>query len=205
MSEMNYKPNSNRSRENPQGENQIAEKKVDAVVTGKVQTKKKGLMTKVAELFTPDDISEFKDYVINDLLIGNGRQFLLDTGCKILEELFGGSQPNKSSVTKISYGSYYKGNNQQDRRRAVRPANPRVEYEDLVFESRSDAERVLNGMDDILDNYPTVSIADLFELASISTNNYNLRSYGWRDISDAKVIRIREGFLLQMPKAIPLD
>jgi hypothetical protein len=49
-----------------------------------------------------------------------------------------------------------------------------------------------------------VSVADLYDLVGV-TGNYTDNKYGWTDIRSASVIRVRDGYMLKLPKALPLN
>ena len=61
-----YKPNSHRFKEE---QKESSEKKVEKVVTGKVKTKKKSEVRKLADIFIPGDISNVKSYILMDVLV----------------------------------------------------------------------------------------------------------------------------------------
>jgi hypothetical protein len=60
-------------------------------------------------------------------------------------------------------------------------------------------------MDDIINRYGVVSVGDLYDLAGISTTNYTVNKYGWTNIRSAHVVRTRDGYLLKLPRALPLN
>ena len=49
-----------------------------------------------------------------------------------------------------------------------------------------------------------VTVADLYDLVGISSD-YTDRKYGWTDLATAKPIRVRGGYLLDLPRAKLLD
>ena len=73
-----------------------------------------------------------------------------------------------------------------------------------MFESRGEAEEVLTRMDELLSTYGVVSIADLYDLAGL-TCPYTANNYGWTDIHTAQIVRIRDGYVINMPRVMPLD
>lgn len=75
----------------------------------------------------------------------------------------------------------------------------RAKQPELVFDTRDEAEEVLQTMFEYLDDYKRVTVKDLYTLADMPTN-YTMTDWGWYDLSDAVVLRCEEGFLLQMPK-----
>lgn len=73
----------------------------------------------------------------------------------------------------------------------------------LVFESRGDAEQVLDSLDELIETYGIVSVADLYDLVGLKSS-FNDTRFGWTSFDSAVVVRGRYGYLLKLPKAIPL-
>ena len=59
-------------------------------------------------------------------------------------------------------------------------------------------------MNELLDNYGIVSVADLYDLVGKSCD-YTANRYGWTNIRNAEPVRVRDGYLLKMPKVGPID
>ena len=74
------------------------------------------------------------------------------------------------------------------------------DFEELVFDSRLEAESVLERMRDIIEQYEMASVADLYSLAGVSSN-YVDNNWGWRNLAQARTRQVREGFLLELPRA----
>ena len=66
------------------------------------------------------------------------------------------------------------------------------------------AEDVLERMDELIATYQVVSVADFYDLVGVS-GNYTDNKYGWTDIRNASVIRVRDGYMIKLPKALPLN
>ena len=80
MSEYDYKPNSNRFKE----EQKNKDKKIEKVVTGNVITKKKSKARKFTEELVSEDAKNVKSYVLGEVLIPAIKKLISDTN-KILE------------------------------------------------------------------------------------------------------------------------
>lgn len=200
-----YKPNSHASKEEQKGaSNPAPKKKFEKVVTGTTKAKKKSEAHKLLDIFLPENIASVKSYILYDILVPAVKRFLSDSVDAILYP--GGDGPKKrTTASRISYSGYYRG----DRDRRDDPPS-RVksgfEYDEIVFESRGDAEAVLTAMQDAIDQYGTVSVADLYDLAEVSTTNYAANRYGWTDIRSAEPVRLRDGgYGLKLPRALPLN
>ena len=77
-------------------------------------------------------------------------------------------------------------------------------YDDIILSNRGEAEDVISRMDELIDAYGLVRVADLYDLVGI-TGNYTDNKYGWTNIRNAEIIRVRDGYMIKMPRAIPID
>jgi hypothetical protein len=201
MNMENYKPNSHKSRE-------VSEtRKVPKVVSGSVKQKKKNEMQKFADVFISEDAANVKSYILLDVLVPAVKKAISDIVTNGIDMiLYGetGKSKKSSSASKISYRNYY---DRQDDNRDYRGGRAigNLDYDNLSFESRGDAEAVLNAMEDIISQYGVVSVGDLYDLAGFATTNYTVNKYGWTDIRSARVVRYRDEYFLKLPRALPLN
>lgn len=193
-----YKPNSYKSKKE-----QDEKREVKAVVTGKTKTKKKSGLTKFADIFIQEDIANVKSFIITDVLIPTGKKLISDIVESILYPGGNGGRKTASPASRVQYTSYNTISSDRSRRDhgAVRRT---YEYDDIVFETRGDAETVLMGMDEILSQYGIVRVADMYDLANV-TGTFTDNNYGWSDIRSARVERIRDGYVIKLPRAMAID
>ena len=196
-----YKPNSNRYKN--EQKNQEREK-VEKVVTGKVITKKKSSLRKFTDEFISEDAKNVKSYVFGEVLIPAIKKAILDIvtdGINMILYGESGGGRRKSTADRVSYRNYY----DRPSDRYSRPhASTLYSYDDFVLESRGEAEEVLARLDELLDMYKVVRVADLKDLLGI-TGNYTDNNYGWTNLRTAEVVRVRDGYTIRMPRAIPID
>lgn len=199
-----YKANSHKSKE--ELASQEEKKKLEPVVKGEVKRKKNSVRT-LTNTFVSEDIHNIKSYVVMDVLVPAIKKAVFDIVSNGIEmilygEAKGGSKRSSGAST-VSYRSYY------DDRRDERKSSNRertysgYSYDDLIFGSRSEAEEVLSRMDEIIDEYKIVSVADMYDLAGVSSN-YTDNNYGWINIRNAEVIRVKDDYIIKMPKALPI-
>lgn len=209
---MDYNPNSNKflTKDKPTEEENLGKKKVDKVVSGSVKTKKKSSLSKFADTFIEEDKDTVIGYLLSEVLIPSFKKMVSDTiKTGIDKMLYGDAEVSRSNspASKISYSKYYNDKSSYSRSSSTAPvANRRdtYEYNNIVLETRGDAEAVLMGMDDIIAKYEIVSVADLYDLVGIA-GSYTDYKYGWTDIRSARIERVRDGYVIRMPKALPLD
>ena len=199
-----YKSNSNKSKENKE---KLEDHKVEKVVTGKVITKKKSAFSKLSDEFISEDAKNVKSYVFGEVLIPAIKKAISDIVTDGIDMiLYGGTRGSRrSSADKISYRSYYDRDPARSRRDIdTRPVYSSYSYDDIILNSRGEAEDVLSRMDELIDAYGLVRVADLYDLVGI-TGNYTDNKYGWTNIRNAQIIRVRDGYMIKMPRAIPID
>lgn len=201
----NYQPNSHKFREGQNNESEHTKKKVEKIVIGKVATKKKNEIQKLANVFISEDVANVKDYIFMDVLIPAIKKAISDVVTNGVDMiLYGESGRNKKSspASKVSYRSYYE--RERDRNRNTSTRSSGYDYDDIILDNRGEAEDVLSRMVEMLDEYGLVSVADLYDMVGVS-GNYTDCKYGWTDLSSASVVRDRDGYLIKLPRAIPLN
>ena len=75
------------------------------------------------------------------------------------------------------------------------------EYDNLVFDTKKEAEETLNMLYNSISEYDFVSVSDLYDFIGISSKFID-NSFGWSDLSGSRVIRVRDGYKLHLPNAI---
>ena len=199
-----YKANSHRVKEE-QKNKEVVKKDIQPVA--KAKTKKKSEVKKFADVFIAEDITSVKDYIVNDVLIPAAKKAISDiitNGIDMI--LYGearGKDRRRDTGSRVSYTKYYERDRDRDYDRG-RTRRSVYDYDDIILDTRGEAEDVLNRMDDLIDAYGMVSVADLYDLVGIS-GNYTDNKYGWTNLRNAEVRRTRDGYLLKLPKALPFD
>lgn len=199
-----YKSNSHKSKEeqkSPPTERQ----KLDKIVNGTVKVKKKSELTKFAEIFLPEDISNIKNYILMDVLvpaIKNTIEDIITNGTRMLLRGEIGVRKGSSTASSISYNRYY----DQKRYGESNSVQTRTgySYNEIILETRGEAEEILTRMDELIDTYGLVRVADLYDLVGVS-GNYTDNKYGWTNIRNAKIVRVRDGYMIELPKALPIN
>jgi hypothetical protein len=208
-----YKPNSHKFKESQQIA--LPEKKVGTAIAGAVRARSNNPIQRLAGAFISEDVGDIKSYILLDILIPAIKDAVWDlitNGSRMV--LFGENGRPKSSpaASKISYNRYY--GSPDSRRRGVETSmgigraasRSGLDYDDILFQTRGDAEAVIDAMNEIVGQYGVVSIGDLYDLADLPTDNYAAANkYGWTDIRGCKPIRVRDGYILKLPRALPLN
>lgn len=200
-----YKPNSHRSKEKAAAAAKT-EKKVEKVVNGTVKTKKKSEMNKLKDLFISEDAANVKSYILMDVLVPAVKKAISDIVTDGVSMILFGTTGNRSSRGNSSFIPYDKfSRREDDRRYGSARTRSGYSFDDIYLESRGEAEEVLSRMDELIDMYGVVSVADLYDLVGI-TGNYTDNKYGWTNIRNAEPVRaMGGGYMLKLPKALPIN
>lgn len=197
--ENNYKPNSHKFKEaQAQAATQQEEKKIEKVIEGTARARKKSGIRKAMDNFISDDVPNIRTYVIKDVIVPTIKKIISETVDMVL---FGKSRKSTPIAGRVSYNRFF-----EEPRRQAAPVQTATSYSysEVVVDSYGDAELVLSQMQDIIETYEQVSVADLYDLVGI-TGEYTDNRYGWTNISNAEIVRLRDGgYLLRMPKALPI-
>ena len=210
----NFPSNSRTDKGQTRTEKKPAEKK-GKIISGTVKTKKRGFGKKMAESFLEDDTKSVGSYVLYDILIPAAKAMISDMvggGLEML--LFGERRGNRTrrdgNRSYTNYGSYSYGNQSRDKdnrnrnREMSKGGRSRHDFDEIVFETRGEAEEVLSHLVDLTIDYGQATVSDLYDAVGITTN-YTDDKYGWFDLHDASVQRVRGGYVINLPRTKPLD
>lgn len=199
----NYQSNSDKSRQE-----QKSEKKVEAVITGTAKTRKKDGVQKFADVFIAEDANNVKSYIMMEVIVPAVKKAISDivtTGIDMILYGEAGRSRKNNSISKVSYRNYYDRDSERVRAGSANTRRGGLDYDDILFDTRGDAEAVLDAMNDIISQYGTVSVSDFYDLARVPNDNFTMNRYGWTNIGGATAVRVRDGYILKLPRAIPLN
>ena len=192
----------------------VSEKKqLKKIITGSVVTKKKSLGKKFWETFfgEGENFSSVSQYVIHDVIVPAIKDLVADTvkgGIEMM--LFGDTKGSRTrrdgNRSFVNYGGVNTSRDRDRNRFTQTNRRARHNFDDIVLESRGEAEEVLSVLVELIDSdYRQATVADLYNLVGVSAN-FTDDKWGWTDLSQASVVRARSGgYLLSLPKTVLLD
>lgn len=199
---MEFPPNSRKTRDE--------EKKVQKVIKGSVVTQKKSLGKKITETFFGEDIGSVSSYILHDVVIPAAKNTLSEMvsgGIEML--LFGETRGSRTLRDKgksyVSYSSKYKEQRREPERKDAAYRNrARHNFDDIVLDTRGEAEEVLSHLVDLTEDFGGARVADLYDLVGLESQ-FTDDKYGWMTLNTATVSRVRKGYLINLPKPILMD
>lgn len=191
-------------------------REIKPIAEGKVSKKKQPAGKRLRESLGLEETRTVGDYLVWDVLIPAAKEMVADLVKKGIDVfLYGGagaSRPARGgNRSKVSYDGYYNRGGNRDyrearaesrRRYGIRPGS---DIRDFVFDDRRDAETILSEMCEIIDTYGFVKLSDFYSAVGESERNFTDHGYGWEALGTASVERVRDGWVLDLPRPIPLN
>jgi hypothetical protein len=215
----NYPNNSSKAK--APVEEKTEAKKIDPVVTGGVTRRKAPLGKRLAETFIGGDAKTVGGYVFFEVLIPAARDMITDAITQGVERMVYGevrSVGRRTGTRPSGQGGYVSYNriaqsnnrprtgglNEFQRREPDRRARASHDFDDIIIPTRAEAQAVIERLYDILEQYEQVSVSELYELVGI-TPNYTDGKWGWVQLTGSDVTKVRDGYLLELPKPVALE
>lgn len=188
-------------------------KAVKKVVKEKAVKRKKSGAKKVSEAILGEEPSNVRTYLFWDVLIPAIKDTLSDLVKRGIDALlFGDDKPR--NINRDKNQSRYRYDNASYRNYATvskstqqRPAyNHRAaqRFDDILFRDRSDAEHVLDSLVDLTLQYGIATVADFYQLSGVE-DSYIDQNFGWQDLGRARVVGVRGGYILDLPKPFRVE
>lgn len=191
-------------------------KRVEKIeLTGKVSVKKRSFGKRLRENLFPGHAEAVGEYLMWDVLIPSAKDVMADMASTFFERmLFGDARPGRrpmqqrgmgGNTSHVSYNRMSSGQPQQGIRQEPRQPAPQHrarEFDDILFETRVEAERILAGMFDTIGRYQACTIADMYDLVGL-TGDYTASDWGWTNLDNVRVERARgAGYFIDLPEPI---
>lgn len=190
-------------------------KKIEKVVEGEVVRRKKPLGRRFTETFIGGDLKTAGAYVVFEVLLPAARDMIADAASQGVEKMLFGEPRSTSRRGRfgdgkngyVSYNRYAPSSSllrREEPRGPSRRARANHDFDEIILATRVEAEEVIERLFDLVSRYDAATVADLYELVGVS-GNYTDDKWGWSDIRGAGVTRVRNGYLLDLPRPEPLD
>lgn len=184
----------------PSNSDKSKERKEITPVT-KARVKRESTAKKVVGEIIREDAKSVGETVLWDVIIPTVKNLISDTVTRGIESmLYGGdTRPSRSRSGYSDYSGYSRPKDRRDRSSERRPSrsarHAEPERNEIIFDTRSDANDVIDRMSDLIDQYGQVSLADLNALIGASSNFID-DNWGWTDMGSFNVRQVRDGFML---------
>lgn len=213
----NFPNNSHRAKDVKEAKPES--KKIEKVTTGEVARRKKPLGKRFSETFLAgDDVQGVWGYVVLDVLVPAAKDAIADAVSQGIERMIYGearSTPRRggrrttssysSGGSHIAYNRFAPSSRGPEPERGIsRRSRASHDFDEIIIETRVEAEEVIDKLFSLVSQYEVATVADLYDLVGIS-GDYTDAKWGWSDLRGASIRRIRDGYLLDIPKPEPLN
>lgn len=189
-------------------------RKVERVVSSEVKSRPKSVGRRLREALFGGDSKSAIGYAISEVVIPQTKDLIAEAGKQMLEMIiFGDASSRTRRPSGRTYGSRYTNySNYAGRgRTSIREERPTVSprsnsLDEIVFETRLEAQKVLEQMYETLEEYDAVSVADLYTMLDwTSRSTHTDQKWGWESLQGSDIKITRGGYLLILPKTIALN
>ena len=200
---------------------QVAENKVDGptdiqkVTKGNVKIQKKPAGKRFLESIGVEDGRTVGDYILWDVILPSAKDMLssvVKNGIDVF--LYGQVKPKnierRGRTSRVSYDRYYDDDRyilrSRDRSYSYRP-RAAMDFSNIVFDDRLDAEKVLDEMADIMQQYGFVRVSDFLAMSGVDDSDISHADHnlGWERLINVSVERVRDGYVINLPRPVPFD
>lgn len=193
----------------------VEKPKVEKIVEGTVVRRKKSLGKKFAETFF-GNAKNVWDFVLIDVMIPAARDTMVDAGKAYLEGIFypdSVRRPRSARDRRDRHTPYDRvgsrgpvgyRRDERDRPRMSPRNRSKHNFDEIIVSKRAEAEGILQMLDDIIAQYGEATVENFYDMVG-ETSDYTDRNWGWRALPGAGVDRVSDGYVLDLPRPIPLD
>ena len=207
-----FPPNSEASKRQVE-----AEKDITRVTSSEPVRRRRSLGKQFKEVFIAGDARSAVRFAVMDVVLPMARDLVFEAVSEGFQKLIFGESRRYRGVTRPQAGEYgYVAYNRYSstsappsrltspQRALSRQARARHDFDEIVLDSRVEAEQVIDELFEVVSRYESASVADLYQLVGLATAHTD-HKWGWTDLHGAGVSRVRGGFLLDLPDPEPLD
>jgi hypothetical protein len=220
-----YPNNSHRAKDGDEPEDDAPARtpKFEKVITSKAVQRKKPLLSRFAETFIGDKPENVLEYIFRDVLVPAAKDAITSAISEGIEKLFFGEGSSRhrrgsSSTSRYNNSPYTPYNRMSERSSSRRREEPRErersrhrpstsirDLEEVVIDTRAEADSVLEMMYNALEQYEEVTVLDYYDMVGIKSN-FTDETWGWTDLGGTQIRRVRGGaYILTLPEPQQLN
>lgn len=184
--------------------NTVDREKIEKIISGTAKVRKNNVR-KLTNTFFAEDMSTVKTHLKDDLIIPELKRLIVNLLKDGVDILFNG-RVNRNGKSDRFIGdrfSYDKCSSSLSS--APIRTSSRFNYDDIEFESRSEAQMVLDHMHHVIHSYGFVTVGEMYDMVG-RTAPFTANNYGWTNINNAEVDRVYGGgYIIKLPRAMPIE
>ena len=197
--------------------NKQAQKKekpdLKCVVSGKSKPVPQSLWSKVFVGIKPASAQTMKSFIFDEIVTPLIQRAVVEGVTGAINYLVKGDAyadrkaTNSFGKSYINYNGISSGKSNANGSQYVYSGkNSGMEIENVWFESRVDAQRVLDEMQNVISNYDILTVNGFYDIIGrtniIDPSN---EKFGWSDLRNAYITASRGGWVIHLPHPMPID
>jgi hypothetical protein len=208
---MDFPSNSKQPRPAPNEQTpQIEENKVEAVADGVIRKKSLGKRF-VESFFSGETPKSVLGYVAMEVLIPAAKDMIRDAGQEALDRILyrngggGSSSRHSRNSPYVSYDRYasskttVRRDDPRDRLGPSSRARAMHDFDEVVLSTRAEANEVIDRMFERLKRYELVTVAEFYQFTNNSSTPPD-ENWGWTDLRGVEPKKVRDGFIVDLPR-----
>lgn len=181
------------------------EKTVEKVTINEVVEAKPGIGSLFKEIFSPSNLKGIVGFVAVSVIVPAVKSMIYEAGTKGLERAMWGDEPSRPNTSRgpVNY-SVISTNKSYGRRPNYEPPTSKTNLNNLVIQTRGEAETILDHLGMLIEQYGHATVADYYQLVG-KTGSYTDNKWGWTSLRGARVERdFHGGYGISLPQAEPV-
>ncbi len=206
-------PNSDKYRREKAAEQTREIRKVE---TKGVQVKKRKLGSRLIDTFVKEKPEEVGKYIIKEVIVPSIMDTIYDSVMSAIGMTFWQKADRRRPGGGSSLGSKFTNYNaistpsiRKERTPAYGGSKGALKsFDNLVFESKGEAEDVRDSMIEALDRYGYLTVLEFYDIAQVTVDNFTDQNWGWKrdSIGQMKILGdSASGYYINLPRCEPLD
>lgn len=169
---------------------------------------------RIREVFIAEDLGTVKGKVFEGVVVPSIKDFIVNIVTNTVTMIFYGEKAVNvkgyqsswlgGSGKRVSYSTYYASSLNGDNLSKKLSPEMVTSYTEPLFSSYEEAKECLSDLVEMLDNYPQVTISDLYSHEAVVKNGYHneavFNKWGWKNLGNAHVSATPSGYTLNLPK-----
>ena len=210
MEDLNkYRGNSHASRDEPAPK---ARRPIEAAISNPPTVRPRSPWSKMRVLFIGSDPADVGQHLLRDVIVPSIKDLLFDMVTEGASLSLYSDSRRPVGRGRNSGGTQYHRPVVNDRR-SREPERPREldrrerathDFSNFTFRNAGQAEVIADTLYDRLAEYGTVTVADFYNAMGM-TPEFTDENYGWTDLRGTKVTKVRDGYVLMLPRTEQLD
>lgn len=177
------------------------------IIRGSARQQKKGWWRRFADSWVGDESRSVGEWIIQDVIVPAFKNTLVEVvgggiEMAVFGERKGYNNKNRYGHNRTSYGSYYNDKKKSHSRNFSHQDRSRHNFDDIVLDTRGEAEMVIDNLRAIIDEYDDgqATVADLLDSVGI-TPSYTDEKWGWTDLRHVRAPSMVRGggYVLNLP------